>query len=320
MAKNVFRRSPSFRLSGQNLVKLNAAGASAAIADDFFEYVAPTNATPTRISVSSQGPSQNVTMPSVIYGDLVVVYAIRDGGSASDPNMSIWTTIKNIYQSADGEPFIAAYHVCDGSESGSSAAFSFSLDFYYTVEVWRYADPVTPIGASDSYVSSGIGPSGAVSAIATTLPSVTTTVSNSVVVAAFAGDVTDDADIYTYSTPSGFSGKFQFYQSYNTDCVFNRVKVDAGASGTVTSNINTEARMGIIFVINAVASSVVNMRAIVVISDKWQEVTDAQIGTGLKPFVLYNNNFVERVASEGVPLILSGNALREIQSGETLLI
>lgn len=320
MAKSIWRRSPG-RLQSSDLIKKNSTGASALVADDFFEYVAPTNTTPSRISVSAQGPDFNITMPSGIQaGDIVIAYATRDGGAATDPNPTLWTPIANIYQSADGQPMQAAYHLCDGSESGSSVVYSFSLPFVFIVELWRGADPASPIGATSTYLSAGIGPSGAVTPISTTIPAVSTTVTNSAVVAFYGVDVTDNAPTYTFSTPSGFSGAYTNQYDYSAIAVFNKIQPSTGSSGGVASLINTESRLGIMFVINAVAGAAASFRALSIVSGKLQEVTDAQLGTGLKPWVLYNDKFVERVAAEGVPLVIDGNKIRELASGETLLI
>lgn len=50
------------------------------------------------------------------------------------------------------------------------------------------------------------------------------------------------------------------------------------------------------------------------------QVTDALVGTGLKPLVLLNGIIKERAASEGVPLVFMNDAITTLPSGSTLLI
>lgn len=61
-------------------------------------------------------------------------------------------------------------------------------------------------------------------------------------------------------------------------------------------------------------------RAIVLVSGVLLQVTDAMLGTGLKPVVLNSGVLQERAASEGTPMVLVGGALVPMPSGGTLLV
>lgn len=61
-------------------------------------------------------------------------------------------------------------------------------------------------------------------------------------------------------------------------------------------------------------------RAIVLVGGVLRQVTDALLGTGMKPVVLDSGVLKERSASEGTPMVLVGGALVPMPSGGTLLI
>lgn len=65
------------------------------------------------------------------------------------------------------------------------------------------------------------------------------------------------------------------------------------------------------------------VRAIVVTSGSLGEVTDAQLGTGKKPVVVYQGDLKERATIEGEPVVMSGGqgTLRTLNAAsEELLI
>lgn len=62
------------------------------------------------------------------------------------------------------------------------------------------------------------------------------------------------------------------------------------------------------------------LRALVISGSNWAEITDSQLGTGLKPLILHNNKYSERSSTEGEALVIDVNEIRVISSGETLLI
>lgn len=61
-------------------------------------------------------------------------------------------------------------------------------------------------------------------------------------------------------------------------------------------------------------------RALIMSSGQLAEITDAQLGTNLKPLVIYNGDLRQRSVAEGSPLVLDAGTLRALASGETLLL
>ena len=68
----------------------------------------------------------------------------------------------------------------------------------------------------------------------------------------------------------------------------------------------------------SVASAIL-VRALLIKAGKLKQITDAEKGTGEKPLVLINGVLKQRVASEGVPVILDNGKLRTLGTNETLL-
>lgn len=63
------------------------------------------------------------------------------------------------------------------------------------------------------------------------------------------------------------------------------------------------------------------IRALILSSGKFAQVTNAQIGTGLKPIVWYSSRLQERSAAEGTPVVWDGTTLRLMNSStETLTL
>lgn len=72
----------------------------------------------------------------------------------------------------------------------------------------------------------------------------------------------------------------------------------------------------------AVASSLIQRRALYWAGSGFAQITDALVGTGKKPFVILSDGSIkERVLSEGTPIIWDSSVLRALQgSTETLVI
>ena len=62
------------------------------------------------------------------------------------------------------------------------------------------------------------------------------------------------------------------------------------------------------------------VRAIIFFNGFLAQVTDAQIGTALKPVVYDSGELKVRSATEGTPVVYDSGFLRTIAAGETLLI
>lgn len=71
---------------------------------------------------------------------------------------------------------------------------------------------------------------------------------------------------------------------------------------------------------NAIAQSITYRRAILWGIYGMAEITNAQLSLGFKPLVLYNGQIKERVATEGVPIIMINGNLQTLASSDTLQI
>lgn len=272
---------------------------------------------PTLIDHYTENRDGNVNMPaSVMAGDLLLVLSTVDSTPPS-AFPSPWQTIADVYGSGDSQTISGYWKIALGTEAGTVLTPGGTRT--WLVYQYRGVDLTTPIGSVSTNKNDGA--SGAVIPDVTlTVPGVTTTTANSIVFALFGGDVTDSAPTYTYTTPSGFGNKLSNQEDYDTLCAFDKVQVAAGASGSVACAMNTAGIMGMVFVINAPAGSSTPVRALVISSGSVIEITDVQIGTGLKPLVSYLGNIKERSASEGTAIVLDGGTLKEMLSSETLLI
>lgn len=274
-------------------------------------------ADPLLIYSGTENRSDSLTLPSSISaGDLLLVSFSRDQDVT--PSLTGWTAISYVHTEGDGQTLGVMAKLAIGIEGGTSVNFNIG-DATYLVHQYRNVDPTTPWSSASTISANGASGDISPSFKTITIPSVTTPTNNSILFALFGGDVVDDSATYTYSTPAGFGHKTINQEDYDTLCAFDKVQATAGASGTVSSDINTDGYVGIMFSINAMVS-VTNVRALIINSGKITEITDAQLGIGLKPLVLYNDKYVERSSTEGEPLIIDGNNIRVKTSGETLLI
>lgn len=69
-----------------------------------------------------------------------------------------------------------------------------------------------------------------------------------------------------------------------------------------------------------VFDSIQQVRALLIKSGQLHQITDAEVGTGLKPLVLLAGEIKQRSASEGIPIVYDAGGLRTIAAGETLLL
>jgi hypothetical protein len=163
-----------------------------------------------------------------------------------------WAQVERKYNAGDGQTLEGMYKIADGTESGATIGFDIG-DATYVVYHYRGVNQVTPFGTATSGVTTNVA-GGEVTAAPITIPTVTTTVADSIIFAVFAGDVTDNVPTYTYSTPTGFGNKVIIQDDYDTICAFDKVQTSIGDSGTITSNINTEGVAAFAFVINPAVS------------------------------------------------------------------
>lgn len=85
---------------------------------------------------------------------------------------------------------------------------------------------------------------------------------------------------------------------------------------------------GVYYQVNAASSGTTtpaqsgstSIRALVMVNNLITQITDALVGTGLKPLVLVNGVIQQRVASEGIPIVYDGNKMRTMSGTETLII
>lgn len=64
----------------------------------------------------------------------------------------------------------------------------------------------------------------------------------------------------------------------------------------------------------------VQVRALLLKLGLIQQVTNAEVGTGMKPLVLLDGEIKERSVSEGIPIVYDSGGLRTLAAGETLLL
>jgi hypothetical protein len=94
---------------------------------------------------------------------------------------------------------------------------------------------------------------------------------------------------------------------------------------TLTNSAGTgTATGGSSFEILGVGEGATTQRAVIHKNGGYARVTDAQLGTGLKPLVVYNGKLRYRQTTEGVPIVLvpgvNQTKFRLLQPGETLEI
>ena len=68
------------------------------------------------------------------------------------------------------------------------------------------------------------------------------------------------------------------------------------------------------------SSASTSIRALIIENGYIQQITNAQIGTGLKPLVLLNGIWQQRATTEGSPIVLDTGTIRIINANETLSI
>lgn len=61
-------------------------------------------------------------------------------------------------------------------------------------------------------------------------------------------------------------------------------------------------------------------RALLICGSAFRQITDVEIGAGLKPLTLLNGIIKEREISEGLPIIYDGLKIRTLSHEEALLI
>ncbi|MGA9349661.1 MAG: GEVED domain-containing protein, partial [Anaerolineae bacterium] len=182
-------------------------------------------------SLGSDGTSLTINKPTgTVQGDLLLAAISVDGTPNISPPDTTWTTIRE--RNSGSQVRLEVYYKVAGSSEPDSYRFTWSGGQQAAGAILRYSgvDTTTPINAS------GIGSGTSASP---TAPSVTTTVTDTMVVRIYGAD---DDDLSTSPYPSGYTGRLNIESNsgYGTCSlgVADVVRASAGATGSAAFSLS----------------------------------------------------------------------------------